>query len=335
MAEFDYSKDIAPLKGNFFSNPRLTDRERESMRGRFTTEIAPLLDVHDRMNAASREKQREDLSYQRGLMELKQARKEQRDQRASTQIFPEAVAALDAAFADPKATVVSKAKAIADVSARYAPHIAKNPAFGVVLSGYTGRLDMEDAQETRKRAEKDAKKSSADQRKYDRANRFLSSGVGLDGVKGVFNEDGKIDDLEQDYLDDAAISQNALQTRAENERAATVAAGQQESALRARDTRIEAYHEFLDRLEVARPMDGSEGGDDSYDKALKPGEAAPFKLKAEDRARIAAALEGFHGIAAEELPTDDKELFAYALKKKYSLLNPALPKASPTAGFFK
>lgn len=314
MGEFDYSRDIAPLRGNFFSNPRLTDREREGLRGRFVTEIAPLMEVHDKLNDAARDKQRDDLSYQRGIFELRQAKRSAREERDALTKIPEITAALDAAWGDPKATTITRAKALADTSAKFAPHIAKNPALAQVLSAYSGRLQMEDVEDARIRDKREAKKLAEDRYKFERAARQAEAKVPIEDVQKIF---GDIDPREQEFLDDMKTGRAAADAYAQKERDKAAGEAAATELRRRREAQETEFNDYLNKLEQAKL--GDEDGAVSGDYDVEKDGPRPFTLRGEDRRRIIAALKGIHRLDPKDIPTDDEELFDLALEKKYSL----------------
>jgi hypothetical protein len=335
MGDFDYSRDIAPLRGNFFSNPRLTDRERTELRSQFSNEIAPLMEVNDRIAEAAREKRRDELAYQKGLFDLRNARASKREERIALEKNPEVVAFLSAAFDAPGSNTVTRARAVAEASSKYAQHIAKNPALGVTIDAYSKRLTIESGVEKERMEEEKVAREKETAKKFARADNLRDNGVPLEIIKSrVFEaDDGVIDADEEAYSGDVGEMTKSTLARSKAEREYTVAAGTQEAALRARDKNIEGFHGVLDRLEAAN---ADILGDDgiSYDQKGGADKPPAFSLSELDTVRIKTALNKLHGVPYEEMPKDPLALFAFALEKKYDLLDSALPKADPTGSFW-
>lgn len=323
MGDFDYSKDIAPLRGNFFSDPSMNDRERTQLRKRFSQEIVPLMEVHDRQDAAERDKRRDDLSYQKGMFELRQVRKNTREERDALTKIPEITAALDSAFNDPTATTITKAKAIADASTRYAPYITRNPALSQAISGYSGRLAVEDADKAKRDATRTTKKTTSKQRAFDRANRLAAAFVDPATIRNALDEGGLSEEEAQDFMDDLAISKSSQEAHEVGQREAAAQKGRQEAAGKHTESQFEEFNTFLNGLKA--DDEGDELGD-GYDTA--GGEPRPFTLKAEDRRRLKAALQGLHKVDPKDMPITDEELFDFALERKYAHGTGAPPRSS-------
>ena len=73
MASFDYASDIAPIKGNYFSDlsaSPMSDREKSYLSQKYMTEISPVLKAQNENLASMNRAASEQLSFQRALTEF-------------------------------------------------------------------------------------------------------------------------------------------------------------------------------------------------------------------------------------------------------------------------
>lgn len=73
MGSFDYASDIAPIKGNYFSDlsaSPMSDREKSYLSQKYVTEISPILKAQNENLASMNKAASEQLSFQRALTDF-------------------------------------------------------------------------------------------------------------------------------------------------------------------------------------------------------------------------------------------------------------------------
>ena len=304
MSDFDYSKDIAPLRGNYFNDPRLTDRERTRLRSGYVSDIDPLIKAHQDLDILERNKQRDDLAYQTGLFSLRRQRQDLRAERDEVRALAEARDFLTQQFDDPNKGVVDKAKALAGASAKYAGVMTPNGPLSQVFTSYSERLGLESQVEAQRNQDAILKKTREDAAKFEAARAQIAAGVDPEEVKtslfGATEEE--IDPDERSFLTNDQLIRKALIKREEAAAKAAEAAGISDARQKGQDERRKGFETFVRGIAFDAPEEDPD----------KP------TLKHGARITLKEGLKRIYGLTDDKIPKDDEALLRLANELSFS-----------------
>lgn len=101
MALFDYASDIAPMKGNYFSDiasSQMSDREKSYLAQKYTTDVMPLLKAQNENLASMNKAALEQLSFQRAMTDYQSEALKLQQERDAANKIGEFTSMLDAKF---------------------------------------------------------------------------------------------------------------------------------------------------------------------------------------------------------------------------------------------
>lgn len=318
MSDFDYSKDIAPLRGNYFNDPRLTDRERTRLRSGYMSDIDPLIKAHQDLDNLESNKRRDELAYQSGLLTLRKQKQGYRRERQENNLVAEVADTLKQVFDDPTADTSRKARAVTDVAAKYAGSMSPNGPLAQTIHSFSERMAYEDAEAQRKRAEETATRTESEAEAYERARKIEAAGGTSEEVQKPFDAVGLSDDprVQQFLATTRQVQDISRRTQAGSAEAAAQV-GQANATQKGRDERRKTTDEFVDGVKFLSPEDipppPTQVGRNR--QVTRPSGPPPLTLATEDRKRLRAALTRVYGVPLEELPETDEALYDLAVSK--------------------
>jgi hypothetical protein len=323
MSDFDYSKDIAPLRGNYFNDPRLTDRERTSLRSGYMRDIDPLIKAHQDLDNLESNKRRDELAYQSGLLTLRKQKQGYRRERQENNLVAEVADTLKQVFDDPTADTSRRARAVTDVAAKYAGSMSDNGPIAQTLRSFSERMAYEDAEAQRKHAEGTAARTAQEEAAYEAARGLAASGAPIEGVTNVLDEADVPPNTRRDlFIASVKGTREALLNQKKESTAAAAQLGQANATQERSDEQREAAEEFVrgvrflgaDEIPPTTTTTTQTGGNR---RATRPSGPPPLTLATEDRTHLRTLLTQVYGVPLEGLPETDEDLYKMAVSKSY------------------
>jgi hypothetical protein len=145
MDEFDYSNDIAPLKGNYFrdkySGSTMSQDERRGL------ELMELKGLEDRLvqdlnfRKISNDLRSSEIQFEEQKLQLEKMKNDAKIERESLTTIPEATKHLDGILNNPNTSDSEKAYLVADYKFQNAPLIGVSKSFNNLLASAEGKLE--------------------------------------------------------------------------------------------------------------------------------------------------------------------------------------------------
>jgi hypothetical protein len=88
MAEFSYEADIAPMRGSYFSNSNLNDRERKQLQAGYMEKVAPYQEVTNKTLERMLDVQNQELSFQRANIAFEDEKLKLQEARDAAKLYP-------------------------------------------------------------------------------------------------------------------------------------------------------------------------------------------------------------------------------------------------------
>lgn len=88
MAEFSYEADIAPMRGSYFSNSNLNDRERKQLQAGYMEKVAPYQEVTNKTLERMLDVQNQELSFQRANLAFEDEKLKLQEARDAARLYP-------------------------------------------------------------------------------------------------------------------------------------------------------------------------------------------------------------------------------------------------------
>ena len=88
MAEFSYEADIAPMRGSYFSNSNLNDRERKQLQAGYMEKVAPYQEVTNKTLERMLDVQNQELSFQRANLAFEDEKLKLQEARDAARMYP-------------------------------------------------------------------------------------------------------------------------------------------------------------------------------------------------------------------------------------------------------
>jgi len=88
MAEFSYETDIAPMRGSYFSDSSLKDRERKQLQADYMQRIAPFQEISNKTLERMLDVQNQELSFQRANLAFEDEKLKLREARDAATLYP-------------------------------------------------------------------------------------------------------------------------------------------------------------------------------------------------------------------------------------------------------
>ena len=322
MSDFDYSKDIAPLRGNYFNDPRLTDRERTSLRSGYMRDIDPLIKAHQDLDNLESNKRRDELAYQSGLLTLRKQKQGYRRERQENNLVAEVADTLKQVFDDPTADTSRRARAVTDVAAKYAGSMSDNGPIAQTLRSFSERMAYEDAEAQRKHAEGTAARTAQEEAAYEAARGLAASGAPIEDVTNVLDAADVPPSTYKDlFIAGVKGVRGQLQKEKEDSAAAAARLGQANATQERSDERRKITDEFVRGIEFLSPEDiplpQTTTRTGRNRQVTRPSGPPPLTLATEDRTQLRTALTQVYGVPLEDLPETDEDLYKMAVSKSY------------------
>jgi len=144
MAEFSYEADIAPMRGSYFSNSGLNDRERKQLQAGYMEKVAPYQEATNKTLERMLDIQNQELSFQRQKIELEKAKEESRFLLDTNAKLGNLTASLGTILKDGSKDSFGKAEDITNLQLANAAEIARNPTYRMVFDAAATRLGIDD-----------------------------------------------------------------------------------------------------------------------------------------------------------------------------------------------
>lgn len=320
MSDFDYSKDIAPLRGNYFNDPRLTDRERTRLRSGYMSDIDPLIKAHQDLDNLESNKRRDELAYQSGLLTLRKQKQGYRRERQENNLVAEVADTLKQVFDDPTADTSRKARAVTDVAAKYAGSMSPNGPLAQTIHSFSERMAYEDAEAQRKRAEETATRTTYEGAAYQVARDLAASGAPIEDVTKVLDTAGVAPSPYRDlFITGVQKPREELQKRQKESADAAAQLGQANAAQKGLDERRKTTDDFVRGVKFLSPEEipppPTQVGRNR--QVTRPSGPPPLTLATEDRKQLRTVLTRVYGVPLEELPETDEALYDLAVSKSF------------------
>jgi|694.fasta_scaffold146555_2 hypothetical protein len=126
MAEFSYESDIAPMRGTYFSNENLNDRERKQLQTDYLQKIAPYQDITNKTLDRMFDVQNQEISFRRANLAFEDEKLKLQEARDAATKYPEITKQLEDAMLGKKS--VDQRLLVADIE-------MKNPSFFATPNG--------------------------------------------------------------------------------------------------------------------------------------------------------------------------------------------------------
>jgi hypothetical protein len=88
MAEFSYEADIAPMRGSYFSNSNLNDRERKQLQAGYMEKVAPYQEATNKTLERMLDVQNQELSFQRANLAFEDEKLKLQEARDAARLYP-------------------------------------------------------------------------------------------------------------------------------------------------------------------------------------------------------------------------------------------------------
>jgi hypothetical protein len=88
MAEFSYEADIAPMRGSYFSNSNLNDRERKQLQAGYMEKVAPYQEVTNKTLERMLDVQNQEISFQRANLAFEDEKLKLQEARDAARLYP-------------------------------------------------------------------------------------------------------------------------------------------------------------------------------------------------------------------------------------------------------
>jgi len=98
MAEFSYEADIAPMRGSFFSDSNLNDRERRQLQTDYMQKIAPYQEITNKTLERMIDVQNQDLAFKRANTAFEEEKLKLQEARDAAAMYPKISTQLEAAM---------------------------------------------------------------------------------------------------------------------------------------------------------------------------------------------------------------------------------------------
>lgn len=134
MAEFSYSSDISPLKGDYFSGSSLSDREQSMLTSKFKASRDASLKTQLEANKEMLQTQSQALDYERTKFALESAKKEARQQVEFEKLYPEISKRIIGIQSDTSLDPLSRISKLEATRAEYGEQVVKNPQLNTIFN---------------------------------------------------------------------------------------------------------------------------------------------------------------------------------------------------------
>ena len=88
MAEFSYETDIAPMRGSYFSDSNLNDRERKQLQAGYMQQIAPYQEASNKVLERMLDVQNQEISFQRANLAFEDEKLKLQEARDAARLYP-------------------------------------------------------------------------------------------------------------------------------------------------------------------------------------------------------------------------------------------------------
>ena len=88
MAEFSYEADIAPMRGSYFSDSNLNDRERKQLQAGYMQQIAPYQEASNKVLERMLDVQNQEISFQRANLAFEDEKLKLQEARDAARLYP-------------------------------------------------------------------------------------------------------------------------------------------------------------------------------------------------------------------------------------------------------
>jgi len=307
MAEFSYSSDISPLKGEYFSGSSLSDREQSMLTSKFRAVRDPAIETQIKLQNEMIKLQSQDLQFRTQQFQLERAKEEAKLERESLAAIPEATKALTSIMDNPELDDYQKMAGIAEVRFKL-PQLATTEKGKALFAGAEDRLMIRKAEE-------------------DRTNALAYSLAQAGEPEAVAKiMEGKNNPMAEEYIIGATASRAAKEEekRILKESGLAKAAAEREAAtLTAQTTLMKDYMSTLRKLSPPKEDEtgmqiGTLSGDKTKQSTIP--QAKPFKFAEEDKSELQIMATTF-GVPLEEISKlSDIDLYRLNLRATTSAL---------------
>jgi hypothetical protein len=290
MAEFDYSSDIAPLKGNYFRGS--IGMSQDEVAG---LELQYLNDLTRQNAIAANNRKQElairnaELSFRQQQFELEQKKDIVRLERESLAAIPEVTKALTSIMDDPSLDDSTKISKVAELKFQYAGPVTYNKTTSNLFSAAEGRIQSRKAESDRTGALAYA----------------LAQTGQADAVRKLY--EGKSDPLADEYITaaDAISSAKMAESKRIGDRAMNKELMKRETSQQT--ARIGTMNSYMDTLRRLAPPESKEvdgmtigtlGGKAPTTGAVP--QAQPFKFATEDRIELEEMMRDLNPMLENE-----------------------------------
>jgi hypothetical protein len=98
MPDFSYESDIAPMRGSYFSDANLNDRERKQLQSGYMQKVAPYQEIANKSLERMLDLQSQEISFQRANTTFEQEKLKLQQDRDAAEKYPDIAAQLGAAM---------------------------------------------------------------------------------------------------------------------------------------------------------------------------------------------------------------------------------------------
>ena len=264
MAEFSYESDIAPMRGSYFSNANLNDRERRQLQSDYTQKIAPYQDITNKALDRMFDIQNQEISFRRANAAFEEEKLKLREAREASIKYPEISKQFEDAMLGKKST--DQRLLVADIEMQN-PSFFATPNGNALLSAVKSKIAAT------------ATAEAVDQAK---ANQLWNMAAQLG-----------MPDIAEKVSSGTLTSDDALNQIATRKKELDTLEKQREVNAKIADQAYKIQTDYIDRSEslynTVRYADGSvqsysgtpaEGGEGSYQSSTGPKQFAPTYKKA-------------------------------------------------------
>lgn len=318
----DYSSDIAPLQGRFFNPLGMRQSEFSQLQSDYMKNIAPMEDRMMQIASQTMAMQNQQLAFERGQLELENARRKAQMEMKSMEMTPNLLNQLNALKNDPTKTYAQKASELGVMQMGNAALINASPAVATMFNSASLALTAD--KDKAAKAEQDA------QRKEARIGGVMSSAAQIGDVgtvKSLAGQDGVIDDVEGAYLGMATSYENRAKAKTLAEQQ-ELQRQQMEKDLEANLGQMKMYESTLrnigaikaEQLPVAIANKGS--------SSISPIGNPDFKMEPQSRIQLERMMLELNPSLDQNFVTavSDKDLYSGAISTVYKRINELTPK---------
>lgn len=154
MAEFSYSSDIAPLRGNYFADVAsargLSDTERKLLSSRYSSSLKSSLAEESKAMESMINTQRQQLEFEKTKLALDAAKRETKNQLEAEALYPEIMSKLTSVLEDQTSDTPTKVLNIEKIRAGYGKVGIENPTINNIFNASSSALTVKDQKEALK-----------------------------------------------------------------------------------------------------------------------------------------------------------------------------------------